>query len=171
MSSTPGTPASAASSGIVVSDSTSCGDRPRQPVWTSTETGANSGNTSSFSCPSSCTPKNSSPMARPATRYRNRRLQPTIQRIAARSCLDPDAVLDAEQFLAADGDHRGARRQPGQVNLVALDARHRDGNQGVGERPGHDVYHAAAVALVEQRGVRDHGLPTPAGVSGQRGLD
>ena len=53
MSSTPGTPCSAASSGMVVSDSTSCGDRPRQPVWISTETGANSGNTSSFSCPSS----------------------------------------------------------------------------------------------------------------------
>src|SRR6516164_7232537 len=146
MPSTPGTPCSAASSGMAVSDSTSCGDRPRQAVWISTETGANSGNTSSFSCPSSWMPKNSSPAARPTTRYRNCRLQPTIQRIAARSRLDPHAVLDTEQFLAADGDHRRARRQPGQVNLVALDARHRDGNQGVGERPGHDVYHAAAVA-------------------------
>jgi hypothetical protein len=48
MSYTPGTPCSAASSGTVVSDSTWSGDSPRQFVWTSTETGANSGNTSSF---------------------------------------------------------------------------------------------------------------------------
>src|SRR5215469_10682223 len=154
MSLTPGTPCSAASSGTVVSDSTSCGDRPRQVVWISTETGANSGNTSSFWCPSTCTPKNISPAASPATRYRNRRLQPTSQRIAAPrpscSCLRPDTVLDAEQFLAADRDHAGARREPGQVDLVALDARDADGRQRVGERPGHRVDHGAAVGLVEQ---------------------
>src|SRR6516162_5994633 len=161
MSLTPGTPCSAASSGTVVSDSTSPGDRPRQPVWISTETGANSGNTSSFSCPSTCTPTNSTPTARAATRYRSRRLQPTSQRIVPRSpcsCFHSDAVLHAEQFLAADRDHDGAWREPGQVDLAALHARDADDRQRVGERPGDRVHDAAAVGLVEQGGVRDHGL-------------
>lgn len=68
MSSTPGTPARDASSGTVVSDSTSAGDRPRQAVWISTDTGANSGNTSIFWCPRVWVPKYSSAMAMPATR-------------------------------------------------------------------------------------------------------
>jgi hypothetical protein len=67
MSFTPGTPASAASSGTVVSDSTSDGDRPRQAVWISTETGANSGNTSIFWWLSVCAPTYNSARARPAT--------------------------------------------------------------------------------------------------------
>ena len=67
MSLTPGTPASDASSGTVVSDSTSAGDRPRQAVWTSTETGANSGKTSIFWWLRVCAPKYISASARPAT--------------------------------------------------------------------------------------------------------
>src|SRR4029077_2687655 len=150
MSATPGTPCTAASSGTEVSDSTSCGDRPRQVVWISTETGANSGNTSSFWWPSRPAPKNSSPAARPATTYRNRRLQPTIQRIGACSGLGADAVLDAEQLLAADADDGGARGQPGQVDLAALDAGDADGHQRVGERSRHLVDHVAAVGLVQE---------------------
>ena len=57
MSYTPGTPCSAASSGTVVSASIWDGDSPRQFVWISTETGANSGNASSFCDPASVTPK------------------------------------------------------------------------------------------------------------------
>ena len=57
MTSTPGTPASAFSSGTVTSASTSAGDRPRQMVWISTRGGANSGNTSTGSSWTRMAPK------------------------------------------------------------------------------------------------------------------
>jgi hypothetical protein len=58
ITSSPGIPLSACSSGIVTSDSTSDADSPREGVWISTRGGANSGKTSICvwrSCP---TPKN-----------------------------------------------------------------------------------------------------------------
>ena len=81
MTSTPGTPFMASSSGTVTSSSTSEADRPRHAVCSSTRVGANSGNTSTLSSRSSRPPKTTRAAASATTRKRNRRLDPTIQRI------------------------------------------------------------------------------------------
>ena len=81
MTSRPGTPLRASSSGTVTRDSTSDGDSPREGVWTSTFGGANSGKTSTGEWWSCSTPANINPAARATTRKRNFRLEATTQRI------------------------------------------------------------------------------------------
>ena len=81
MTSRPGTPLRASSSGTVTSDSTSDGDSPRDGVCTSTFGGANSGKTSTGSCFSCIVPSSIIPTASPRTRKRNLRLVATIRRI------------------------------------------------------------------------------------------
>jgi hypothetical protein len=68
ITSTPGTPLSAFSSGTVTSCSTSAGESPRQIVWISTRGGANSGNTSTGTFCSRATPNQTS--AAPTARTR-----------------------------------------------------------------------------------------------------
>src|SRR3954447_20360850 len=94
--STPGTPLSASSSGTLTSDSTSDAVRPRHAVWIVTIGGANSGKTSTFCSRSSAVPKYTSVAASATTRYRNFRLEATIQRMAGLSLL-LDAVRGAQQ--------------------------------------------------------------------------
>jgi hypothetical protein len=79
----PGNPLRVSSSGVVTSASTSEAERPRQGVWISIFGGANSGKTSTGSCRSWPTPRNTIAAATATTRYRNFRLDPTIQRIMA----------------------------------------------------------------------------------------
>ena len=81
MTSSPGRPWSACSSGIVTSDSISDVESPTEAVWISTRGGANSGKTSTGMSRTWPMPKNISAAAMPSTMKRNRRLKPTIRRI------------------------------------------------------------------------------------------
>jgi hypothetical protein len=84
ISSRPGTPCSACSSGTVIRDSTCVGDSPMASVWISTRGGANSGNTSTGMSLARWKPKNIRPAVRATTMYRNFRLDPTSQRNTVR---------------------------------------------------------------------------------------
>ncbi len=77
--STPGTPRSWSSMGIVMSSSTSMAVMPGPSVWISTLGGANSGKTSTGIFRSCWVPKTNSVAAMASTRKRNRRLEPMIQ--------------------------------------------------------------------------------------------
>src|SRR5919112_774722 len=81
ISSSPGTPFSWFSTGIVISSSTCSEELPTAMVWTSTIGGANSGKTSTSALRVSPMPKIISAAAAKITSHRNRRLDPTIQRI------------------------------------------------------------------------------------------
>jgi hypothetical protein len=69
--------------GTVTSCSTSSADSPRASVWTSTYGGVNSGRTSTGALRSCVKPRTITPAAIPTTNRRNRRLDPTIDRIIA----------------------------------------------------------------------------------------
>ena len=83
-SATPGTPASAFSSGKVTSDSTSDGDKPSAMVWISTFAGANSGNTSTGICCRRKKPKYIRLAPTAITKKRKRKLVPMTHRIMIR---------------------------------------------------------------------------------------
>src|ERR687893_1550761 len=82
ISSSPSIPLSCSSNGIVISSSTSCEELPIATVWTSTCGGANSGKTSTSALRVSPMPKTISATAAKITSHRNRKLDPTIQRIS-----------------------------------------------------------------------------------------
>src|SRR5918994_408912 len=81
ISSSPGIPFSWSSSGTVISSSTCSEELPIARVWISTCGGANSGKTSTSALRVSPMPKTISAAAAKITSHRNRRLDPTIQRI------------------------------------------------------------------------------------------
>src|SRR5215208_1769607 len=81
ISSSPGIPLSWFSSGTVISSSTCSEELPTAMVWTSTIGGANSGKTSTSALRVSPMPKTMSAPAAKITSHRNRKLDPTIQRI------------------------------------------------------------------------------------------
>src|SRR5918995_2207000 len=82
ISSSPGTPFSWFSSGTVISSSTCSEELPTAMVWISTCGGANSGKTSTSALRVSPIPKTISATAAKITSHRNRKLDPTIQRIS-----------------------------------------------------------------------------------------
>src|SRR5919112_6669104 len=82
ISSSPGTPFSWSSSGMVISSSTCSEELPIARVWISTCGGANSGKTSTSALRVSPIPKTISAAAAKITSHRNRKLDPTIQRIS-----------------------------------------------------------------------------------------
>src|SRR5215203_7036342 len=82
ISSSPGTPFSWSSSGIVISSSTCSEELPTATVWISTIGGANSGKTSTSALRVSPMPKIINAAAAKSTSHRNRKLDPTIQRIS-----------------------------------------------------------------------------------------
>src|SRR5918994_7533521 len=82
ISSSPGIPLSWFSSGVVISSSTCCEELPTAMVWISTIGGANSGKTSTSALRVSPLPKIISAAAAKITNHRNRKLDPTIQRIS-----------------------------------------------------------------------------------------
>src|SRR5215213_5687644 len=81
-SSSPGIPFSWFSSGTVISSSTCSEELPTAMVWISTRGGANSGKTSTSAFRVSPMPKTMSAAAAKSTNHRNRKLDPTIQRIS-----------------------------------------------------------------------------------------
>src|SRR5918992_4966740 len=82
ISSSPGIPFSSFSSGTVISSSTCSEELPIAMVWISTCGGANSGKTSTSALRVSPIPKIISAAAAKITSHRNRKLDPTIQRIS-----------------------------------------------------------------------------------------
>src|ERR671917_428535 len=82
ISSSPGIPFSWSSSGTVISSSTCSEELPIAMVWISTCGGANSGETSTSALRISPIPKIISAAAANLTSHRNRKLDPTIQRIS-----------------------------------------------------------------------------------------
>src|SRR5918992_1264106 len=82
ISSSPGIPFSWSSSGTVISSSTCSEELPIAMVWISTCGGANSGKTSTSALRVSPMPKTISATAAKITSHRNRKLDPTIQRIS-----------------------------------------------------------------------------------------
>src|SRR5215210_4348270 len=81
ISSSPGTPFSWSSRGMVISSSTCSEELPTATVWISTIGGANSGKTSRSALRVSPMPKTISAPAAKITSHLNRKLDPTIQRI------------------------------------------------------------------------------------------
>src|ERR687894_1794570 len=82
ISMSPGIPFSSSSSGTVISSSTCSEELPIAMVWISTCGGANSGKTSTSALRVSPMPKTISAAAAKITSHRNRKLDPTIQRIS-----------------------------------------------------------------------------------------
>src|SRR5918997_6490553 len=82
ISSSPGIPFSSSSRGTVISSSTCSEELPIAIVWISTCGGANSGKTSTSALRVSPMPKTISAAAAKITSHRNRKLDPTIQRIS-----------------------------------------------------------------------------------------
>src|ERR671910_1833852 len=82
ISSSPGIPFSWSSNGTVISSSTCSEELPIARVWISTCGGANSGKTSTSALRVSPIPKTISATAAKITSHRNRKLDPTIQRIS-----------------------------------------------------------------------------------------
>src|SRR5687768_6412816 len=90
ITSTPWTPFSrSASSGTVISCSTSSAERPSASVWISAYGGLNSGRTSTGASRSCTMPTTMIPTASPTTRSRNLRLDRTIARIIAANLRSP----------------------------------------------------------------------------------
>src|ERR687893_3124262 len=81
ISSSPGIPLSWSSNGMVISSSTCFEELPTARVWISTIGGANSGKTSTSALRVSPMPKTISAAAAKITSHRNRKADPTIQRI------------------------------------------------------------------------------------------
>src|SRR5919112_4915435 len=107
ISSSPGTPFSWFSSGVVISSSTCCEELPTAMVWISTRGGANSGKTSRSALRVSPMPKTMSAAAANSTNHRNRRLDPTIQRIRHPSSSFLDLELGAVHLVDPDRDDLG----------------------------------------------------------------
>src|SRR5919112_3951073 len=82
ISSSPGIPFSWFSSGTVINSSTCSEELPTAMVWISTIGGANSGKTSTSALRVSPIPKTISAAAAKSISHRNRKLDPTIQRIS-----------------------------------------------------------------------------------------
>src|SRR5207245_778034 len=150
MTSRPGTPLRASSSGTVTRDSTSDGDSPRDGVWTSTFGGANSGKTSTGECWSCSTPANISPAARATTRKRNFRLEATTRRIIADR---PPPVPGSQPRPGTDdAERRGV--DPASLafrGLVALDQDH-----AVTDGDGEDGEQADELPELERAAVGQH---------------
>src|SRR5512132_1974207 len=159
MTSSPSTPFSDCSSGMLTSDSTSAADSPRQIVWISTRGGANSGKASTGMSRSCCVPNAMSAAASATTRKRNFRLDPTIHRISAGrpSVLLDAAVLDAPELVGADGHNLRAGRGPGGENRrVAVDPVDADVLPDEDELLRARVRPRSAVRVVEHGGIGDH---------------
>src|SRR5918911_3290923 len=108
ISSSPGIPFSWFSSGTVISSSTCSEELPTAMVWISTRGGANSGKTSRSALRVSPMPKTISTAAAKSTSHRNRKLDPTIQRIRHPYLSMCDLELGAVHLGSPDRHDLGA---------------------------------------------------------------
>src|SRR5215212_349319 len=107
ISSRPGSPFSWFSSGTVTSSSTCSEELPTAMVWISTIGGANSGKTSTSALRVSPMPKTMSAAAAKSTNHRNRKLDPTIQRISNPYLSMCDLELGAVHLGGPDRNNLG----------------------------------------------------------------
>src|SRR5215216_3424751 len=107
ISSRPGSPFSWFSSGTVTSSSTCSEELPTAMVWISTRGGANSGKTSRSALRVSPMPKTMSAAAAKSTSHRNRKLDPTIQRISNPYLSMCDLELGAVHLGGPDRNYLG----------------------------------------------------------------
>src|ERR687890_866310 len=119
ISSSPGSPFSWSSSGTVINSSTCSEELPIAMVWISTCGGANSGKTSTSALRVSPMPKTMSAAAANSTSHRNRKLDPTIQRISNPYLSMCDLELGAVHLGSPDRNDLGAgRRASGEHDAI-----------------------------------------------------
>src|SRR5215203_5069071 len=155
ISSSPGIPLSWSSSGMVISSSTCSEELPTAMVWISTIGGANSGNTSRSALRVSPMPKIISAAAAKITSHRNRKLDPTIQRIRHPYLSMCYLEIGAVHFGGPDrydlGTGRRALREHDAITVHAVDL---DLLAHIGQRLRAPVGVRLAIGGVDEGGVR-----------------
>src|ERR671912_2541349 len=150
ISSSPGIPFSWSSSGTVISSSTCCEELPIARVWISTCGGANSGKTSTSALRVSPMPKTISAAAAKITSHRNRKLDPTIQRISNPYLSMCDLELGAVHQGGPDRhDLRTGRWAVGEHDAITDDVVDNDLLPHIGPRLGRGVSECLAIGVVD----------------------
>src|SRR5918994_2918505 len=156
ISSSPGIPFSWSSSGTVISSSTCCEELPIARVWISTCGGANSGKTSTSALRVSPMPKTISAAAAKMTSHRNRKLDPTIQRISNPYLSMCDLELGAVHQGGPDRhDLRTGGWTVGEHDAITDDVVDNDLLPHIGPRLGRGVCERLAIG-VEDDGAMGH---------------
>src|SRR5215213_5667109 len=155
ISSRPGSPFSWFSSGTVTSSSTCSEELPTAMVWISTRGGANSGKTSRSALRVSPMPKTMSAAAANSTNHRNRRLDPTIQRIRHPSSSFLDLEFGAVHFVDPDRNDLGTGGwtvgEHDAITVIVVDF---DLLAHIGQRLRSCVGVSLALRVVDEGGVR-----------------
>src|SRR5829696_3817368 len=155
ISSSPGTPFSWSSSGTVISSSTCSEELPTAMVWISTRGGANSGKTSTSALRVSPMPKIISAPAAKSTSHRNRKLDPTIQRIRRTSQSFRDLELGAVHFVDPDRHYLGTGGWTvGEYDAITVHVVDTDLLAHIGQRLRSRVSVRVAIGVVDEGGVR-----------------
>src|SRR3712207_6414417 len=155
ISSSPGIPLSWSSSGTVISSSTCFEELPTARVWISTIGGANSGKTSTSALRVSPMPKTSSTAAAKIISHRNRKLDPTIQRIRHPYLSMGYFELGAVHLRGPDRHDLGAGGWAvGQHDAITVHAVYLDLLPHEGQRLGSRVGVRIALGVVDEGGVR-----------------
>src|SRR5919107_4239740 len=156
ISSSPGIPFSWSSSGTVISSSTCSEELPIARVWISTCGGANSGKTSTSALRVSPIPKTISAAAAKITSHRNRKLDPTIQRISNPYLSMCDLELGAVHDCGPDRhDLRTGGWAIGEHDAITVHVIDDDLLPHIGPRLGRGVSERLAIG-VEDDGAMGH---------------
>src|SRR5918998_3742940 len=152
ISSSPGIPFSWSSSGTVISSSTCSEELPIAMVWISTCGGANSGKTSTSALRVSPIPKTISAAAAKRTSHRNRKLDPTIQRISNPYLSVCDLEFGAVYQSGTDRhDLRTGGWAVGEHDAITNDVVDNDLLPHIGPRLGNRVSERLAIGVVDDR--------------------
>src|SRR5919107_4157658 len=152
ISTSPGIPLSWSSSGTVISSSTCSEELPIAMVWISTCGGANSGKTSTSALRVSPMPKTMSAAAAKITSHRNRKLDPTIQRISNPYLSMGDLELGAVYQSGPDSnDLRTGGWAVGEHDAITDDVVDNDLLPHIGPRLGNRVSERLAIGVVDDR--------------------
>src|SRR5919112_1185255 len=160
ISSSPGIPFSSSSSGTVISSSTCSEELPIARVWISTCGGANSGKTSISELRVSPTPNTSSAAAAKRISHRNRKLDPTIQRISNPYLSMCDLELGAVHQSGPDRhDLRTGGWAVGEHDAITVHVVDNDLLPHIGPRLGRGVGESLAIGVVDDGAMGyDHSL-------------
>src|ERR687897_2065112 len=155
ISSSPGIPFSWFSSGVVISSSTCSEELPTAMVWISTIGGANSGKTSTSALRVSPIPKTISAAAAKSISHRNRKLDPTIQRISNPYLSMCDLELGAVHFGGPDRHDLGTGGWAvGEHDAITVKVVDIDLLAHIGQQLRSCVGVSLAIGAVDEGGVR-----------------
>src|ERR687893_1067406 len=155
ISTSPGIPLSWSSSGIVINSSTCCEELPTAMVWISTCGGANSGKTSTSALRVSPMPKIISAAAAKITSHRNRKLDPTIQRISNPYLSMCDLELGAVHHSGPDRHNlRTGGWAVGEHDAITVHVVDNDLLPHIGPRLGRGVSVRMALGVVDEGAMR-----------------